>query len=126
VLRKYGVEDHDHEPHETKEDDSLDVDAFRKRQQDDLMRWNKDNTTVLRRRQPFHSRYNEQDIAANDASSPNLYTSGGDEGEESWRDGEGQSLKDFGLDEEAEFYDEDDENIPLAELLRRKRAADHR
>jgi palmitoyltransferase len=124
-LRKYGVEDHDHEP---KEDLTTDLDAFRRRQEEDLRRWDKDNATVLRRRQPFHKRFDEQSIATNDASSPNMYTrgedGGEDEGEESWRDGEGQRLKDFGLDEEAEFYDEDDENVPLAELLRRKRAAD--
>ena len=124
-MRKYGVEDHDHEP---KEDFTTDLDAFRRRQQEDLKRWNKDNGTVLRRRQPFHKRFDEKNIVTNDDSSPNIYARGedesGDEGEESWRDHEGQRLKDFGLDEEAEFYDEDDENVPLAELLRRKRAAD--
>ncbi len=37
---------------------------------------------------------------------------------EIWRDSEGDRLNDFGVDEDAEFYD--DENIPLAELLRRR------
>jgi palmitoyltransferase len=33
-------------------------------------------------------------------------------------------LKDFGVDEEVEFYDEqEDDNVPLGELLARKRAA---
>lgn len=99
------------------------VEAFRKRQQQDLARWDKGDPDVLRRRQPFHRRYDEQAIAENDASSPELYTGTfeEDEGEESWRDHEGQRLKDFGLDEEAEFYDQDDD-VPLAELVRRRRS----
>ena len=40
-------------------------------------------------------------------------------GEEGWRNREGERLGDFGVDEVAEFYDEDD--MPLAEILRRKR-----
>lgn len=40
-------------------------------------------------------------------------------GEEGWRDSEGDRLHDFGVDEEAEFYDEDD--IPLAQLIQRRR-----
>ncbi|KAF1959098.1 zf-DHHC-domain-containing protein [Byssothecium circinans] len=45
-------------------------------------------------------------------------------GEEAWRNSEGERLKDFGLDEEVEFYDEQeaDENMPLAQLLERRRA----
>ena len=56
-------------------------------------------------------------------------------GEESWRNREGERLADFGVDEMADFYDEegkgdmdmtqrdddDDENVPLAELLRSRR-----
>lgn len=45
------------------------------------------------------------------------YTKGLD-GEEGWTNAEGERLRDFGVDEDAE--DEDD--IPLAELLRRRRA----
>jgi hypothetical protein len=36
-----------------------------------------------------------------------------------WRNKEGERLADFGLDEDAEFYDED--NLPLAEIMRRRR-----
>ncbi|KAF2636116.1 palmitoyltransferase pfa4 [Massarina eburnea CBS 473.64] len=45
-------------------------------------------------------------------------------GEEAWRNSEGERLKDFGLDEEVEFYDEPEENdgVPLSELLQRRRA----
>jgi palmitoyltransferase len=91
---------------------------FRQRQTEDLKRWERRYEPV-RRRQPFHKRFDEAAVAANDASSPSLYVQGDSEGEEGWRDSEGQALKDFGLDEEAEFYDEDD--IPLGELLRKRR-----
>lgn len=37
-----------------------------------------------------------------------------------WRDSEGERLEDFGVDEEIELYDEDD--VPLAELIRRRSA----
>ncbi|KAJ4345769.1 Palmitoyltransferase [Didymosphaeria variabile] len=46
------------------------------------------------------------------------------EGEEAWRNSEGERLKDFGVDEDVEFYDEqEDDDVPLGELLARKRAA---
>lgn len=44
-----------------------------------------------------------------------------DGGEESWRNKEGERLADFGVDEVAEFYDED--NMPLSELMRRRKEA---
>lgn len=37
----------------------------------------------------------------------------------SWRNKEGERLADFGLDEDAEFYDEDD--LPLSEIVRRRK-----
>jgi len=123
--------------------------AFRKRQTEDLKRFNKLNgvskasngstgyalnvpatnainssestptpspTPHLRRRQPFQMRYDRDAIRMNDPSKPNLYLDGVGDGEETWRNSEGDGLKDFGLDEEAEFYDEDE--VPLAQLLR--------
>ena len=45
-------------------------------------------------------------------------SSGLGDGGESWRDSDGDRLDDFGVDECAEFCDEDD--IPLAELVRRR------
>lgn len=39
-----------------------------------------------------------------------------------WRNKEGERLADFGLDEDAEFYDED--NLPLAEIMRRRKAGE--
>lgn len=52
---------------------------------------------------------------------------GSQDGEEAWRNSEGERLKDFGVDEEVEFYDEQEEDeeddVPLSELLARRRAA---
>lgn len=45
-------------------------------------------------------------------------THGSVKGEEAWRDGEGDRLDDFGVDENVEFYDED--VIPLAVLLQQR------
>ena len=45
------------------------------------------------------------------------------EGEEGWRNSEGERLKDFGVDEDVEFYDEQEDEIPLSELLARRQAA---
>ncbi|KAH9873647.1 hypothetical protein IAQ61_004271 [Plenodomus lingam] len=45
------------------------------------------------------------------------------EGEESWRNSEGERLQDFGVDEDVEFYDEQDDDVPLQELLTRRRQA---
>lgn len=57
----------------------------------------------------------------------NKSAAGSQDGEEAWRNSEGERLKDFGLDEEVEFYDEqedgDDDDVPLSELLARRRAA---
>jgi palmitoyltransferase len=118
IQRKYGLEEDSAE--NAAFQTATDVAAFRERQQQDYARWDKSNSDMLRRRQPFHKRYDDQAITENDPSSPDLYTEEVDEGEESWRDHEGQRLKDFGLDEEAEFYDQDDD-VPLAELVRRRR-----
>ncbi len=43
-----------------------------------------------------------------------------DGGEEGWRNKEGERLADFGVDEVVDFYDED--HVPLAELVKRRKA----
>ena len=113
---------------------SMDVGDFRKRQEADQLRYQRPNgssSTLLQRRQPFHVRHDRED--STDCA---VYTdddhddeqSGDDdpaeegEGEEGWRNSEGERLGDFGVDEDAEFYDEEDEG-PLAELMRRRRQA---
>lgn len=51
------------------------------------------------------------------------YGDGEQEGEEGWRNSEGERLKDFGVDEDVEFYDEQEDDIPLSVLIARRRAA---
>ncbi|KAF2088127.1 putative zinc finger protein DHHC domain-containing protein [Saccharata proteae CBS 121410] len=95
------------------------IEAFKRRQQEDFKRWQV-GSAGLQRRRPFHERASADQTDGNDSE-------GLDEnediqrGEESWKNSEGERLDDFGVDEDAEFYDEDD--IPLSELLKRKRAA---
>jgi palmitoyltransferase len=99
--------------------DYEEVQAFKKRQEDDLKR--RQGTTGIIRRKTFHDRYASESHAEqssfnmdDDVSNPHS-----DSGEEAWRSPEGDRLGDYGVDEEAEFYDQDD--IPLSELLRRRR-----
>ena len=104
-------------------DDSLSnqeqVRAFRQRQEDDLRRHQRAELDFTRRR-PFHERYRSH-ISNDDANPVACFT---EEtlhgGEERWRNSEGERLADFGLDEDTEFYDED--NIPLAHLLQTRKA----
>lgn len=93
------------------------MEAFKRRQREDLER-----RQGLYRRKPVQERYAEQPDPQEDVSDPEGFDSGGssDGGEEGWRSPEGDRLRDFGVDEMAEFYDEDD--IPLAELIRRRKA----
>lgn len=88
--------------------------AFKKRQQADFE--SRAEHYGVKRRRPFHERFEQSvlDAAENENQEP------GDSGEEGWQDTGGNRLKDFGVDEDAEFYDEDD--IPIAELLRRRNA----
>lgn len=86
-----------------------DVEEFRKRQQADIQR-----------RQPFHSRYDEASVQEHNTLPTQLYARNGEEGEENWRNAEGETLNDFGVDQEVEFYDYD-EDVSLAELLRKRR-----
>lgn len=77
----------------------------------------------LQRRKKFYNRlqgdqyedpnvsFSENELSSQDESNY--------EGEESWRNADGERLEDFGVDEDIDFYDED--NIPLAELMERKR-----
>lgn len=123
----------------------LDVDAFKQRQAADMARYaDKDGDFVVHRR-PFHERLeamekreerkvyevDDDDVAI---ESDDGYGSDGDEsptrsggkveggdgaGEEGWRNREGERLADFGVDEVAEFYDEDE--LPLSEIMRRRK-----
>ncbi|ODH50288.1 palmitoyltransferase pfa4 [Paracoccidioides brasiliensis] len=91
------------------------IDAFKRRQMEDARR--RQIGSTIQRRRPFHQRYiqnveiwDSPDLSGSEAEADS------DSCEEAWRDSEGNRLRDFGIDEEVEFYDEDD--IPLAALLR--------
>jgi palmitoyltransferase len=126
----------------------LDVDAFRERQRADLARYADADGEFVVRRKPFHERLEEMQRAERaeqaydpaetaietDEESESSGSESDDEahvvsrrednkddgGEEAWRNKEGERLADFGVDEVAEFYDEDD--LPLVEIIRRKKA----
>ncbi|KAI5366005.1 putative palmitoyltransferase, DHHC domain, palmitoyltransferase PFA4 [Septoria linicola] len=112
---------------------SWDVDDFKKRQAADLARYTDGDGEYIVRRRPFHERLDSQkqngsaydDEVAIEADEDDeeederdRSATRPDEGEEAWRNREGERLADFGVDEEADFYDEDD--VPLAELIRRR------
>ena len=103
----FTFKDHDVESNQER------IQAFRQRQQDDYKRYD-EHDQMITRRKPFRERYQSQSVVA--------LPENGDVGEEAWQNSEGERLQDFGLDEEAEFYDEDD--IPLSQLLLR-RSNDH-
>ncbi|KGO66537.1 hypothetical protein PITC_012320 [Penicillium italicum] len=92
------------------------IDAFNRRKQEDMKRFQKGQG--LQRRKPFHDRYKKGDDAQSDSDESET-DSGHDSGEEAWRNSEGERLRDFGVDEEAEFYDEED--IPLGVLIERRK-----
>ncbi|CAD0091343.1 unnamed protein product, partial [Aureobasidium mustum] len=118
---------------------SMDPEEVYKRQQADRMRPSPiTDTSELRRRQPFHVRYDKKNVQKRrdeDYAYVTDYESDGEEqeqetydwqpkpgeGEEGWRNSEGERLDDFGVDEDVEFYDEDE--VPLGELMRRKNLA---
>jgi palmitoyltransferase len=92
------------------------MEAFRLRQLEDLKRFNQNDNTV-RKRQVFHKRYDPASTV-DDLEEHDAHVGADEDGEEAWRNSEGERLADFGVDEEVEFYDEED--LPLAELMRRK------
>lgn len=98
--------------------------AFRQRQRDDMQRRGLRDDGVSRR-QAFYKRLETQRRRANrgyDHSGSDGEAerdAAGESGEEGWRNAEGDRLADFGLDEDAEFYDEDE--VPLAKLISRRR-----
>jgi palmitoyltransferase len=74
--------------------------AFRRRQEKDYERWGGD---LEEESEEYESEYEE-----------------GIDGEEGWTNSDGDRLRDYGVDEEAEVLADDE--IPLGELLRRRKA----
>jgi palmitoyltransferase len=89
--------------------------AFKRRQQEDFARRGRKRTRDI-----------VENESGNDKDEPDDYESEYEEyeegldGEEGWTNSEGERLRDFGVDEDAEVLADDD--IPLGELLRRRKA----
>lgn len=109
------------------------VAAFKKRQAEDTVRRRKPFVERLEERQRRLSGGFEDDrgeeyeygeeASGDEGEERAKYGAREDgEGEEGWRNSEGERLKDFGVDEDVEFYDEQEDEIPLAELIARRRA----
>lgn len=90
--------------------------AFKERQDADRSRRRTQNGIL--RRKPFRDRFDldTNEVVEDDYLDDEEYDVSG---EEDWADSDGNRLKDFGVEEDVEFYDEDD--IPIAELLRRRK-----
>ena len=94
------------------------LDAFHRRQRHDLLRFDRGNSDTIHRQMSHEDEtdYNQQeDISDNDLLSSSATSTG-----HGWLNSEGDRLDDFGVDEDAD--DCGDDEIPLAELLRRNKA----
>lgn len=87
----------------------MNVKAFRKRQNEDIKRYNEGTTTS---RRPFNERYSRNESF----TFPSTGFDDPGSRKEGWRDSDGDRLDDFGVDEDAEHEDD----VPLARLLRRR------
>ncbi len=83
--------------------------AFKRRQQEDHKRW--------AREENLEEVTNEDDESEEYESE---YEEEGIDGEKGWTNSDGDRLRDYGVDEEAEVVGDDE--IPLGELLRRRNA----
>lgn len=114
--RQFKIEEHD--PFTYGADSSgLDVQAFRERQQKDALRF-ADPNYKYRPRSLGRAGRNDSDDEADNSQESNHCQDDVGSGLE-WRDSEGDRMQDFGVDEEAEWYEE--ENLSLAEVLRRRK-----
>ncbi|KIW22948.1 uncharacterized protein PV07_11189 [Cladophialophora immunda] len=93
------------------------MEAFRQRQQADFER--RPDYYGVQRRRPFHDRFETTNLVPVENDYINRDEDDSLSGEEGWQDSGGNRLKDYGVDEDVEFYDED--SIPIAELLTRRR-----
>jgi palmitoyltransferase len=83
-----------------------------------------DGDHVIKRRKRFHERFDENKAKRDSESESDSSDDGeAEDGEEGWKNSEGDRLRDFGVDEEVEFYDEED--IPLGILMQRRRQGGH-
>lgn len=103
------------------------IEAFKKRQEADYERWQAPSGQAIRQREIKRShdlnQTNDEDYEVNDDDESD-YVEEGIDGEPGWTSSDGTRLRDFGVDEEADFVEiEDEDDIPLGELIRRRKAA---
>jgi palmitoyltransferase len=103
--------------------DGDEVQAFKERQQEDYRRWETMRANNVRVGSKLRSSAAADKFSSQgentDEEDDEEYEEGMD-GESGWTNSDGDRLRDYGVDEEAEMIVEDD--IPLGELLRRRRA----
>ncbi|OJJ31233.1 hypothetical protein ASPWEDRAFT_119560 [Aspergillus wentii DTO 134E9] len=93
------------------------VEAFNRRKAEDLKR-QKAGMEVQRRKR-FGKRLKEENNRDSDSEGTDPRSDNeSDDGEEGWKNSEGERLRDFGVDEDIEFYDEED--IPLGILMQQR------
>lgn len=102
--------------------------AFRARQAEDEVRRRKPfvqrmEGVLEKEKRGYESDGHADDVSEEAEDEERKYGNVDNEGEEGWRNSEGERLKDFGVDEDVEFYDEQEDDIPLSELLARRQAA---
>jgi palmitoyltransferase len=90
-----------------------DVETFRRRQREDWSERSRKTKAPLK-----NEPYNTTPVDEGDDYESEVEE--GIDGEEGWTNAEGDRLRDFGVDEDAELVAEDE--IPLGELLRRRKA----
>lgn len=97
----------------------MDIHAFRQRQQEDALRFTEKRDPVIGQMQPEEQSHNITNGPADQSQDPWSQRRVGRSVSE-WRDSAGDTLWDLGVDEEAE---EDD--LPLADLLRKRKLVRH-
>ncbi|KAE8350325.1 Palmitoyltransferase [Aspergillus coremiiformis] len=101
------------------ETSGFDIQAFNHRKAEDLRRQRAG--LAIERRKRFHKRLEEEIEEDESPQSEGANEKESDHGEEGWRNSEGERLRDFGVDEDIEFYDEED--LPLGVLIQRRAQA---
>lgn len=131
---KFGIQERRHQQKELEsgpwtrgEYDMSDIRAFRRRQREDMKRFQRDSDDEDDEAQ--RTGRDEEDLLDSylDTGYGNLTDTYYDERkwqeQRKWKNEEGESLADYGVDEEADMLDDED-SVPLAELLRRRRERD--
>lgn len=136
-----GNDDDDDGEREYKRSPEDERDAFRRRQERDLQRWRGTRARILGELEEVAEYDDREDYGYGYGYDGGGGRGGGgvivDEGKSGWVNADGEKLGDYGVDEDAEFIepvvymdenlsrveedDEEDDEVPLAELIRRRK-----